>query len=210
MAIARDASTSKDLAVSPNTGSHTCAASSFLVVGTYGGVAFASGVTYNGVAMTRVADVTSGAGEYNLTLWYLTAPTAGANTISVSVASGSVGYWAESYTGVPGGAGVSTTNTSSGTGLTTTLAGIDNVNDWVVGIFSSSANTLSPSTGTNFIFTQLHNTDLGDSNGVVGATTYSMSTTSASGTFAACLLDLKVSAPAVAAFSSPLLLMGVG
>lgn len=197
MAIARDASTSKDLAASPSTQSHTCAAGASLVVGTYGAAAFASGVTYNGVAMTRIADAISNAGEYSLSLWFLASPASGANTLSVSVSSGNVGFWVQSYTGVLGGAGVNTTNTGSGTSLTTTLSSLASTNDWVVGIFSSSSNTLTAGTGTNFIFSSLHNTNLGDSNAVAGASSYSMTTSAASGTFAAVLLDLKATAPVV-------------
>ncbi len=210
MAIARDASSSADLGVSPNSVTHTCAANAFLVVGTYGAAGFADGVTYNGVAMTRVADVISNVGEYSLSLWYLSNPASGAHSISVTDVAGVVGIWAESYTGVTGGAGVFTTNTGSGTSLTTTLSSLSDNNNWVTGIFSSSANTLTASTGTNFIFTQLHNTDLGDSNGVVGASSYSMSTTAGSGTFAAILFELKVASAAGGTVTHNLSLLGVG
>ena len=60
---------------------------------------YVTGVTYNGVAMTRVDDVGTANRWFNL--WYLTAPATGAHDIVVSLSASSFcGLAAASYTGV--------------------------------------------------------------------------------------------------------------
>ena len=100
MAIAQDATSDAALTTSPVTGSHTCTGSDrVLFVGAKGAAGYATSATYNGSSMTRINDVQSGVGEYNLSLFYIIAPSTGSNTVSVSVASGSVGFTGSSYTG---------------------------------------------------------------------------------------------------------------
>lgn len=194
MAIARDASGQIALGASPRAQNHTCTGSDrILFVGTKGASGYSTGTTYNGVSMTRIADVQSGVGEYHLSLFYLIAPSTGTNSVSTTVASGNIGFTSSSYTGANQTTqpDVSTSNTGSGTSLTTSVTTVTN-NAWLVGYFSSAANTLTQSTGTNFVQTQANNVALGDSNGSVGtAGSYSMAVTSGSGTFAAIVAGIR-------------------
>ena len=195
MAIARDATSGAALGTSPNAGNHTCSGSDrILIVGTKGSTTYASGVTYNGVAMTRITDVTSGVGEYNLSLWYLIAPASGTNSISATVSSGTVGWTAVSYTDISQTGNPDATNSgtaASGTSHTVSVTTLTD-NSWVVGYFSSAAATLAASTGITFVVAQANNVALGDSNGPkTPAGSYSMTVTSGSGTFAGIVAALK-------------------
>lgn len=196
MAIARDASTQVALGTSPQTGSHTCAADSILFVGTKCSSAYSSGVTYNGVSMTRIADVQSGAGEYHLSLFYILNPASGSNTISASVSTGSIGFTSISYLGADTSSQPGANNTqitASGTthaqSLTTTVD-----NSWVIGYFSSARATLTAGANTNFIEVQVNNVALADSNGPQEtAGSYTMNTSwTGSGTAAGIMAEIKI------------------
>lgn len=83
------------------TWSHTCAASSKLVVF----VAWAldafgtpSGVTYNGSAMTAAGTAATVATHYKVRAWYHDSPASGANNVVVSVSGPDVIAWAVSVT----------------------------------------------------------------------------------------------------------------
>jgi len=196
MSIARDANSTATLGASPRTGSHTVSGSNTtLWLGSKGAAGYSTGATYNGVSMTRVADITSGVGEYYLSMFQLIAPSTGTNTVSVTVASSSVGWTAESYTGCDQTTQPDnsfTTNTASATATITTSYTTVTDNAWVVGYYSSSANTLTASTGVNFLIAQLNNVALGDSNGAVTpAGSYSMTTTASSGTHAHILAAIR-------------------
>lgn len=195
MAIARDASGQIALGASPRAQNHTCTGSDrILFVGTKGASGYSTGTTYNGVPMTRLHDVQSGVGEYHLSLFSLIAPSTGTNTVSTTVASGNIGFTSSSYTGANQTTqpDVSTTNVgASGTSLTTAVTTTTD-NAWLIGYFNSAANTLTQSTGTNFVQTQANNVALGDSNGAYSpAGSYSMRVTSGSGTFGAIVAGIR-------------------
>lgn len=108
MAVAYDAySRSGDGFASSVTWAHTCAGSDrYLLVGIYCDSASdqVTGVTYNGVAMTRIARFASGVSIY---LYGLVAPATGANNIIASF-TGAIGadVAAMSFTGVDGASAV--------------------------------------------------------------------------------------------------------
>jgi len=194
MAIARDTSVDTTLGASPRTGSHTCAASAVLFVGTKAAAGYATGATYNGVSMTRIADVISGVGEYAQSLFVLTTPATGSNTIYVTVASSIVGWTSSSYTGADTSSqpGASGTNTSpSGTSITSSITTtVDQ--SWVIGYFAGSRATLTASTGISFVQAQLNNVALGDSNSAQSVGSYSMITTmGSSGTMGSIMAEIK-------------------
>ena len=197
MAIARDSNSTATLGASPRTGSHTVSGSNtVLFLGSKGAAGYATSATYNGVSMTRIADNTSGAGEYLLSMYYLIAPSTGTNTVSVTVASGTLGWTAESYTDCDQTTQPDnsfTNNTASATTTITTSHTTVTDNAWVVGYYSSSANTLTASTGVNFLVAQVNNVALGDSNAPkTPAGSYSMTTTSSiNGTHAHILAAIR-------------------
>src|SRR3990167_3212976 len=106
MAIAFDAVTAGSISysTSPGTFSHTVTGSdTYLVVGVYDTGTSApgniTGITYNGVAMTRLACTSSAFGTF--AIWGLADPTDGANTVSIYFSTGTVYRpFASSYTGV--------------------------------------------------------------------------------------------------------------
>ena len=125
MAVAFDAATkSLETTTSPLTWSHTCTGSNLLlVVGittSHSTSPNCTGVTYNGVSMTKIgADRDYVGGE--TTLWYLLAPTTGANTISAAFTGGagtercfgvSVSYTGVAQTGQPDAVSRGTSNGS--------------------------------------------------------------------------------------------------
>lgn len=103
MAITFDASSSGNFAAGnpTETQAHTCTGSNrLLAVVVLGNTPLnASGVTYNGVAMTEV--VTPGSSNSDASIWVLLNPASGANNIVVSKAAGEpVGVFGISFAGV--------------------------------------------------------------------------------------------------------------
>ena len=100
MAIAIDATTAVTATNSSTTHtfSHTCTGSNLILwVAAGASAGDPSGVTYNGVAMTKVNSVNLQSSW--VALWYLVAPATGANNVIVTAASGSVTGGAMSFTG---------------------------------------------------------------------------------------------------------------
>ncbi len=125
-----------------------------------------TGITYNGVAMTRIATQTvGGASDY---MYGLVNPTTGANNIiaSFSITSSFCHGAATSYTGIkqtgqPDSFSSSSASATSLSVSTTTVAD----NSWVVGFFSnSSANTNSRTGITSRSYNTGIGRDIGDSN----------------------------------------------
>lgn len=106
-AIALDAtSTGTATSATSKTVSHTCTGSNLLLavyaVGRDGGGgAYASGVTYNSVAMTEITGSRGESSDNRGSWWYLIAPSTGTNDIVVSYGGtmDSIGVMAHSYTG---------------------------------------------------------------------------------------------------------------
>lgn len=116
-----------------------------------------TGVTYNGVSMTRVNDTYVTAGNnIRVYLYYLIAPATGANNVVVTQASG--GGWsiraiATSYTGAkqtgqPDASNTATTGAGTATSLSCAVTTVAD-NCWVVGIERSDEVSVA---GTNTTF----------------------------------------------------------
>lgn len=155
MAIAYSAFSSANGSGSSVTYSHTCSGSDRILFvsafAPYPGTGSTTGVTYGGVAMTKV-DSNKPQANWDFSLWYLVNPASGANNV-VCTSSGSVSgtnynslavsYTGASQTGQPDGSakanGASTTLNQS---VTTTAD-----NSWVVGAAISGAGAPTASTG---------------------------------------------------------------
>jgi len=105
MAIAYDTSSTTN-AVNPGTSltwAHTCTGDNrILFVCARNGHAEGeriTGITYDGVAMTKIDSYTVGSGEPTIVLYYLVAPSIGSDNIVVSSSSGYIQAAAASYTG---------------------------------------------------------------------------------------------------------------
>lgn len=135
--------------------SHTCAGSNRLLVlcatlwQDVAGTGTITAASYNGVAMTKANAVTQGAMRSEI--WYLFAPTTGANTVSVTVtgATDNIKLSTSSYTGVLQAAGTDGNNTAIGSSgnptisLTTTTA-----NDLVIATLSRFSTTAATTSQT--------------------------------------------------------------
>lgn len=105
MAIALDASSgSFGVGVTSLTWAHTCTGSNLLLlVGflTNNDTDIITGVTYNGVAMTKIQQLLTSTNSYHSYVWGLLAPATSANNIVISASGSSLIYaGAVSYTGV--------------------------------------------------------------------------------------------------------------
>lgn len=151
MAIALDATSNGNATSTSITIAHTCTgADRILFVGVYyqGGDNFTS-VTYNGVALTQIAKVNNGLAIWGA-LYYLVAPSTGTNNIVVTVsASAFLGAGGVSYTGAKqsGQPDASTTNTGSGTSLTTSVTTVAD-NSWAILQAQNANDTITASTGS--------------------------------------------------------------
>ena len=157
MAIARDAiSQGASNGQSTLTFSHTCSGSDRILFVSLGQGASnsASGVTYNSTAMTRVnTQNVSGTTFMNMSIWYLVAPSTGANNIVVT--NGGTGFnWAlaSSYTGVDQSSPINPSGGNTGVATASSLAvsittGADN--EWIYGIAMSGSSDSAFTAGTN-------------------------------------------------------------
>lgn len=157
MAIAFDASSDGGFVTGTSlTWSHTCTGSNLLLrVGTRGtsssGAQNVTGVTYNSVALTKIAELTGDGGSQRaLALWELKGPATGANTVAVSGSPSDVLVGcAASYTGV--GATFDASNTAGATSATSLAVTVTPVADscWVQGIFGHNVSgAATAGTGT--------------------------------------------------------------
>jgi len=160
MAIARDATSSSTTSGWSNLGtsyslSHTCAASSVLVVYVEtGSVAdVVTGVTYNGVAMTQIKKQARSDSALFGYLYFLGTPSTGANniTVSLSAAESSGIVCGSSYTGASTSnptitAGDNATSTTCTVTMTTTVD-----NSWLVGGFYTGGGAMTVGANTTKI-----------------------------------------------------------
>ena len=174
MAIAFDAVSTGTTTGTALTIAHTCTGADrilFVSVHTNTTTDVITGVTYGGVAMTRVAEqqaTSGGAGNLKWTyLYMLVAPASGANNIVIS-ASSSIPMWgySTSYTGAAQTGQPDSTNSAnaaSGTGFTITTTTVAD-NSWVVaGIRNYAANVVG---STNYtVRSAAFPIAIGDSNG---------------------------------------------
>lgn len=171
-----------------------------------------SGVTYNGVSMTRVTgatqiDFVSGQSFY---LYYLIAPATGTNTVLITATgSGEIYGTTVSYTGVDQTSPIdnSTTTTSGGTITLTTVAD----NCWTLSFGRNTATgALTASTGTTQRSAGSGLYNIGDSNGAitpVGST--SMSWTPDNANTKLCMISFAPSTGSTTT-NHNLTLLGVG
>jgi hypothetical protein len=220
MAIAFDAAaTGKAAAASSLTYAHTCTGSNlvlFVACALSGNPAGGTitGVTYNGVAMTSIASPIVIQSNVRTYLFYLIAPSTGANNIVISASQSGTIYGASSsysgakQTGVPDSS--STTGpvtTATITGTTTTVA--DNCWTVMCGFGNSAVGASTGSTsrgiatdGTQGIF---------DSNGLITpAGSHSMTVTNGSSDNGAVIIASFAPAVAAAATYRRRSLLGVG
>jgi|GEM_PF-2380773 len=142
-AIAHDlATTSTGLNASSCSFSHTVTGSNtILFVGIASNAAsqkYPTLVTYNSVAMTSVATSTNGGLTVNL--FYLVAPTGGANTVSVTLSgtANAVICGASSYTGVDQTTPLGTAATATGTSVTPSVNVTSATNELVVDVMAAT------------------------------------------------------------------------
>lgn len=135
----------------PATWSHTCSGSNrmLFVFVSYINTGTISGITYNGVALTKIGSQNVGGASGATDLWYLVNPSSGSNTVSVSGSgSGTNGFASSSYTGVvqasPIDSSITKTQTIATFNITTTT--IAN-NCWTISAITAG-NNLSAGTGT--------------------------------------------------------------
>ncbi len=140
MGIALDTTTlSSSVTTATLTFSHNVSGSNkILWVGGYagGGTDVITGITYNGVAMTRAIGVSQGANGF-VYLYYLAAPASGANNVIVSQSGATTiqavacSYIGAKQTGIPGSSATAVEQVgSNATVNTTTVAD----NSWLVGV----------------------------------------------------------------------------
>lgn len=147
MAIAFDAQSSAQTAFGVTVSwSHTCTGSDRLLtvfVGTNGTAPAHTSVTYNSVALTKIADATTG--SIRGSLWQLIAPATGENTVAVTVDGSeedTVMAGAISFTGVHQTVPSGTPNTATGNGTGPTVDIASAVGEIVVdGCFHGGGNT---------------------------------------------------------------------
>ena len=113
-----------------------------------------TGVTYNGVSMTKATDKTSGA---YISLWYLIAPDTGTNNVVVTT-DGGIGRFnsdCASYTGVKQSAQPDATNTGGPTNTSSYSQALTTVanNSWsIANIIGEAAASLTAGTNTAILF----------------------------------------------------------
>lgn len=155
MAIALDASSSAVGTGSTTTLSHTTSGTNrLLFVSVYEATnaVNCTGVTYNGVAMTKITQLilTDRAASF----WYLVAPATGANTVAITgVGAYTIVLMAESFTGAKQTGVPDSSNTGSTASATTFSVSTTTVADncWLVGhLFNSTTNGMTAGTGTTF------------------------------------------------------------
>lgn len=162
MAIARDANSSSiSGGATTLTWAHICGGSErILIVSSSVGDSgdhTTTGITYNGVALTKINSNHQSGVFDDVTLWYLVAPATGAHNIVITQASsGYIWGQASSYTGVDqtnpisptGGVTAIDTATSQTVSITTTVD-----NSWIVGVSTNidGASNLTAGSNTNIV-----------------------------------------------------------
>jgi len=179
MAIEFDAtSAGSQVSTTSKSWSHTCTGSNlilFVGIQITANTATISGVTYAGVAMTKIASIDwPGSGVGSSALWYIVAPATGANNIVVSASPAAyidgfgVSYTGASQTGIP-----DSSNTGSANTLSTTVVATD---CWTIMHLASSAGAaVTYNSGTTARVVNWANSDgMLDSNGTVSTGSQSL------------------------------------
>jgi hypothetical protein len=218
MAIAFDTSTDGGLsvAVTSKTFSHTCTGTNLALIVSFFGEASdnVTGVTYNGVAMTRMGFIDPGGGDRFEFMYGLLNPATGANNVVISFSSSSATYaQSSSYTGVKQTGlpdNVTTQANASASSSTTTLTPVAS-GCWLVMGSRTGGITVTAGAGTTMRQTTAANgQNLCDSNGTVSGSSSLVQNYSPSSTSGCVMISMApVSAP-VSSIISRRMLMGVG
>jgi hypothetical protein len=212
-AIAYDTSTSVALGASPRSNSHTCTGSNLVLV-VFTLITSASdlvtGVTYNSVAMSKVDFITrSDAGDYSISSWCLINPATGANNVTATTSSGTVGFLVSSFSGCGQTSQPDSHNTGS-TGVATSItvsSTIVEANSWQVMGMGDSGGSESAGTGTTKrISGTPGGSALFDSNGALSAGSHSLIGNWTGAGTSACACLVAIAPPA--SFSGEMLWQG--
>jgi len=197
--------------------SHTCTGSNRILlvgVGLSGETDDVTGVTYNGVAMTRIGfDGNSASQAVSSYLYYLIAPATGANNVVVSVSSGqNISSVASSYTGAkqtgqPDSSATNDSSTGTTLDLTTTVVA---TGSWLASVYWNLNGRTKPSS-TVYRPVSGDGGEFADSNVAVstGSNTHQW-TTSSSGSSQAGVIASIAPVPSAASGPRKLAMMGVG
>lgn len=136
MAIALDSVTTVQTSGSSSlTFSHTCTGSNLIlfVISTANGSQTTTGVTYNGVALTKIGERTDSNGPTQY-LWYLINPSTGANNVVITNSGSATAGSAASYTGVAQSSPIDANTTTAETNTTSFATSITTVADncWII------------------------------------------------------------------------------
>lgn len=207
-AVSHGATTGTSLTVA-----HTCAGTNlilFVIANSDGGAGNVTGVTYSGVAMTKIAEVQNSGAEYN-SLWFLAGPATGTNNIvitgsvSSNLASSNSSYTGASQTGIPDSSATVSAGTRSTTTATTTVVG---TGCWLVMMGRAGTNMSAGAATVAREQTYLAGPALFDSDGTVSTGSQSLQFTNSSATTSAIIVSFAP--PSAAAATSRLALLGVG
>jgi hypothetical protein len=185
MAIARNSSADLGLqiGVTSLTAAYTCGSGSdrYLLVACFtGNTDDVTGVTYNAVAMTRIATAAQSGVDRRVYLYGLAAPASGSNNVVISMsASNAIQAFAADYTGMSSTQPDDTdTNTSVGTTSLSVTPVVVASNCWVVGVArdaNGSAISWTNATGLQ----AASGLYLADTNGTVGTGSYTVTASNA-------------------------------
>lgn len=172
-----------------------------------------TGVTYNGTAMTRAVNQATPSGITRDYIYYLIAPTTGANSVVVSATPGvqiialSVDYSGTKQSGQPDS--TATGGAASGTAAALNFT-VVTANSWTVGFIRNEAAPPTASTGSTSIETSPADNGLmlADSNGALTAGAHSMNWTFANSNWN--VIGISIAPVAVVATNHLLTLLGAG
>lgn len=156
-------------------------ANPFLLAYSWGGFGSdtTSGITYNGVALTRIGFVQCPGDRY-VSVWYLAAPATGSNTLASSGAN-LYELVAACYSGVDQSSPIDSSNTATTSGgnpftFSTTVVA---TGCWLV--TAGKTNGANPTAGSGTINRVVNDAGIFDSNGTVGTGSQSLSLSNGTG-----------------------------
>lgn len=168
-----------------------------------------TGVTYNGVALTKQNAITINGATQFISAWELVNPATGANNIVVNTSAATdIGTWVSTYSGAKQTSQPDSINTGSASGNVTLSTTVVAANSWLVSATrNSSVGVAGAGTGTTIRGTTTSVPFAGgDSNGTVSTGSQSMQWTAGAGTTAGCIMSIS---PGVSSLSN-LALLGIG
>lgn len=117
--------------------SHTCTGASKLVVSVQlwqdvAGTGTVSGITYNGVALTKIGEKRQASTSMQVEMWYLDAPAAGAHNIVVTISGNTDARKAGSISLIGATNGYDQTNSSGGSSTSASTSVTPSVNDSII------------------------------------------------------------------------------